>query len=63
MTPAESNRDKAIEHFARTRLNGSKLLQKVGKLEDKCERSTEKHLPHMGKRAPQCYEYLGQVLA
>jgi hypothetical protein len=44
-------------------LNGSKTLRAIGKYEDKCQKQTEKALPRMGKKAPVCYEYLGQVLA
>lgn len=39
------------------------MMRAVGKLEDKCEKLTEKRLRHMGKKAPKCYEYLGQVLS
>jgi hypothetical protein len=44
-------------------LNGTRMLRAIGKYEDKCERRTERRLPRMGKKAPACYEYLGQVLA
>jgi hypothetical protein len=57
------NKDDLIAHYSAVRLNGSKMLRAVGKLEDKCGKLTEKRLPHMGKKAPKCYEYLGQVLA
>lgn len=42
---------------------GRKLLRGIGKYEDKCEKWTEKHIPRWGKKAPACYEYLGQLLA
>lgn len=44
-------------------LNGRKMLQAVGKYEDRCEKASEKHIPKMGKKAPACYEHLGQLLA
>ena len=44
-------------------LNGTEMLDAVKKFENKCERTTEKHLPRMGKKAPVCYEFLGRVLA
>jgi hypothetical protein len=45
------------------KLNGRKMLRAIGKYEDRCEKATEKQIPRMGKRAPLCYEYLGQLLA
>lgn len=45
------------------KLSGRKMLHGIGKFEDRCEKVTEKHIPHMGKKAPQCYEYVGQLLA
>jgi len=45
------------------KLNGSKMLRAIGRYENKCQKRTEKRLPRMGKKAPVCYEHLGQVLA
>lgn len=42
---------------------GRKLLRGIGTYEDKCEKWTEKHIPRWGKKAPACYEHLGQLLA
>jgi hypothetical protein len=44
-------------------VNGTKMLRAVQKFENKCQKITEKQLPRMGKKAPTCYEHLGQVLA
>ncbi len=44
-------------------LNGTKMLRAIGKYEDKCQKHTDRTLPRMGKKAPLCYEHLGQVLA
>jgi len=45
------------------KLNGRKMLRAIGKYEDRCEEATKKYIPRMGKKAPLCYEYLGQLLA
>lgn len=45
------------------KLNGVKALRAIAKYEDRCEKQTEKGLPKWGVKAPNCYEYLGQVLA
>ncbi len=44
-------------------LNGTKMLRLVAKYEDRCEKATEKLISRMGKKAPACYEYIGQLLA
>ena len=44
-------------------LNGTKMLRLVAKYEDRCAKATEKHISRMGKKAPLCYEYIGQLLA
>lgn len=43
-------------------IKGAKTLRALGKRENKCENRTEKLLPKMGKKAPLCYEYVGQLL-
>src|SRR5258706_13410630 len=45
------------------KLNGRKMLRAIGKYEGRCEEATKKYIPRMGKKAPLCYEYLGQLLA
>jgi hypothetical protein len=42
---------------------GRKMLRGIGKIEDRCEKATETHIPKMGKKAPLCYEYIGQLIA
>ena len=42
--------------------SGTKLLKKIAKFENKCDRRTERRLPQMGKKAPRCYDYVGQLL-
>jgi hypothetical protein len=45
------------------KLSGRQMLRGVGKFEDRCEKASEKHIAKMGKKAPRCYEYVGQLLA
>lgn len=49
--------------FRKKKLSGSEMLRAIGKYEHRCEERTEKLMPKWGKKAPQCYEHLGQVLA
>lgn len=44
------------------RINGKAILRATSRLEDKCDKRTVKSLPKMGKKAPLCYEYLGQLI-
>jgi len=39
------------------------MLRLVAKYEDRCEKATGKRIPRMGKKAPLCYELIGQLLA
>lgn len=44
------------------RVNGTKVLKTISKLENKCDKRTVRLLPRMGKKAPLCYENLGQLI-
>src|SRR5262250_3871246 len=44
------------------RITGTAILRATSRRENKCDKQTVKLLPKMGKRAPLCYEYLGQLI-
>jgi hypothetical protein len=42
---------------------GLDFLRLVSKMEDQCEKLTDKKIPAMGKKAPRCMEHIGTVLS
>jgi hypothetical protein len=46
----------------RTKITRRSILQVTSKLEDRCDKRTIKSLPKMGKKAPLCYEHIGQLV-
>lgn len=43
--------------------SGQTFLANIERAEQECAAATERDLPHLGEKAPQCYEYLGMALA